>query len=70
MPKHDARTRLRVWMKKSATTQDQLAEMVGTSQANISRWLGGSIPTVEHAVGLERVTGIPCAAWVEHASAD
>ena len=54
---------LRTWLKESGWQQAQLARACGRSEAAVSQWLSGSRPDGDARVSIERVTGIPFAAW-------
>lgn len=55
--------RLRAWLKERRRTQEWIAEQIGTHQTNISAWMRGRPISVDAAVRIERVTGIPVADW-------
>jgi plasmid maintenance system antidote protein VapI len=54
------KTKLHKWMEQSCTTQDELAEALGVTQATVSRILAGLRPiNLEVAIRLEKITGLP-----------
>lgn len=60
--------RLRRWLRDERRTQKWLAEQIGRGahQTYVSRWiLGESLPGVEMALAVRRITGISVEAWTE-----
>jgi transcriptional regulator with XRE-family HTH domain len=57
---------LRDWLYENDKSQEWLAKQIGAFQTSVSRWCrGASTPrSLEHAIALERVTGIPAKAWL------
>ena len=50
--------------KAAGENQSKLAEMIGTSQQNISNWLRHNRPLpAEYVLAAERATGIPRHEW-------
>jgi transcriptional regulator with XRE-family HTH domain len=48
------------YFEHSGDTQQALAARIGTSQAQISLWTRGlSLPRLDRALRLERITGVP-----------
>lgn len=63
--------RLREWRYENGVTQRDLGAQVGAYALSISQYeLGKKRPGIDAAVALERVTGIPVAAWTEDAAAE
>ena len=59
---------LKKWRADNDVTQRDLAVKVGAYALSISQYeLGKKRPGIDAAVALERVTGIPVAAWTEDA---
>lgn len=51
---------LRAWLDKTGTRQGDFAAAIGVSQAQISRWIGGTRPLpMDMAVKVALFTGIP-----------
>lgn len=65
-----AAERLRSRLRELAWTQLDLANAVGASPANVSRWLSGErTPSLDMAFRIQRSeVGIPADAWVTHAA--
>ncbi|AUX33181.1 uncharacterized protein SOCE836_053920 [Sorangium cellulosum] len=61
-PEH-ARASIREWMALHGHSETSLAEMLGTSQASVNRWLNVSRPEEAFRVALETVTGTPAELW-------
>lgn len=57
------------WREAKGLTQMQIAELVGTSQTNVSAWLRGRVPRFSMLARLEAVAGIPVRAWLDDDSA-
>lgn len=56
------------WVREQAlrVTQQQLADKVGVARANLAMWETDQYrPSLENAVALEALTGIPPRAWLE-----
>ena len=62
-------TKLRDYLTRTGTRQEDFARRVGTTQATISRLAAGkALPSLELAAGIERESGgeIMAASWVEY----
>ncbi len=54
------------WMRKTDTSQGQVASSLGVAQSSVCRWLKGEQDiTLRSAVKLEKITLIPARAWLE-----
>jgi transcriptional regulator with XRE-family HTH domain len=57
-------SRLKKWLDREGKNQEWLAERLEVSQTTVSAWVRGqSEPRIAFAMKLERLTGIPVAAW-------
>ncbi len=57
---------LRRWMRRTETSQGQVAKSLGVVQSSVCRWLQGEQEiTLRSALKLERMTMIPARAWLE-----
>lgn len=66
-PRGGARFALARWMKRkeSPTSARRLAELLEVNPVNVYAWLNGSKrPSLEHAVEIERLSGIAPKGWV------
>lgn len=62
---------LRMYRAKHDMTMREFAEMVGSSAATISKYEGRKVsPSIDAALEIERVTGIPVAEWAYNRSVD
>lgn len=61
----NASSLLRRFIRRSNTTQAELARRLDVSKASVCLWLSGHIPGPLNALALERVSGgtVPAAAW-------
>jgi DNA-binding XRE family transcriptional regulator len=56
--------RLRAWMARTDTTQEQIAEQIEASQQSVSAWLAGrQEPKLRHALALKRLAKIAVEDW-------
>ena len=71
--------RLRARLRELGLTQLGLAESIGSSPANVSRWLSGErTPSLAMAFRIQGLVGVPADAWIsleadesgEHLAAD
>ena len=53
------------WKSANARTQRALADELGTTQQNVSRWLNGAPPELANVFAIERLTGIPAVSWTQ-----
>jgi HTH-type transcriptional regulator/antitoxin HigA len=59
-----AATQLREWIDRQGIRQNEAAFRLGIDQSFVSHILGGRrTPGLRRAVKIERITGIPAAAW-------
>ena len=59
---------LRDWIRRREYTQNEAAEFLGFMPEELSMYLNGRRrPTLEKAVTIERLAGIPASAWVSTA---
>jgi len=56
-------SRLHLLLDEKNLTQRQLAEYAGVNEATVSRWLSGSVPSLESVQSVARKTGAPLA-WL------
>ncbi len=63
-----AAERLRARLRELGWTQLDLADAIGASPANVSRWLSGDrTPSLDMAFRIQRSdVGLPADAWVTH----
>lgn len=52
-------TKLRAWMTRTGTIGSTIARKLGVSNAAVYKWVNGeSRPTYDHALALEKLTGL------------
>jgi len=57
--------RLKAELARRDWSQNELARKLGTDSAVVSRWMTGQrTPELKLAVAIERLLGIPAAAWI------
>ncbi len=57
---------LQRWMRKTGTSQGEVATLLGVNQSSVCRWLLGKQEiTLRSALKLERMTMIPARNWLE-----
>lgn len=57
---------LRKWLKKHGKTQQWFADKIGVHQMAVSQWMAGMEPKASRAAAINKITGIPVAAWGEY----
>lgn len=58
------------WIDEQAVSQPHVAELLGYSHTQLIGLLSGRVPVTEEiATRLERVTGLPTAAWLRYEAA-
>lgn len=56
----------RAALKERGISQNQAERLIGVAGGTASRWTSGDrIPSLEHALAIERELGVPVASWVE-----
>ena len=55
--------RLRAWLAAENHSQQWLGEQIGTHQTNISAWMRGRPISLEMALRIRTLTGIPVEDW-------
>lgn len=61
--------RLAAALKRADMTQNELERQLGVASGTASRWATGDrLPSLKHALELERLLGIPPEAWVKPAA--
>lgn len=68
-PLSPAGSRLMHWIASNRTSVLVFAVNHGLDPSAVYAWISGRTPTLRHAVTIERVTGVPCSAWVDNTEA-
>lgn len=59
----EARESIRAWLREHSKSVSWLADQLGTSQPNVSRWLTSSRPEEPYREALFILTGTPAEWW-------
>lgn len=59
---------LRDYLERTGETQEALAERLSVTPMAVSHWVNGkSKPSLQMALKIEAITGVPCRAWASQA---